>query len=50
MRTPNVMLVSPAVPARSVSEFIAYAKAKSGNVSFASAGAGFQFHPGHCGG
>src|SRR6516225_8096490 len=26
-RTPNVMLVNPAIPARSVSEFIAYAKA-----------------------
>jgi len=44
MRTPNVMLVNPAVPARSVSEFIAYAKANPGKVSFASAGVGSGSH------
>jgi tripartite-type tricarboxylate transporter receptor subunit TctC len=44
MRTPNVMLVNPAVPARSVSEFIAYAKANPGRVSFASAGVGSGSH------
>jgi tripartite-type tricarboxylate transporter receptor subunit TctC len=43
-RTPNVMLVNPAVPARSVSEFIAYAKANPGKVSFASAGVGSGSH------
>lgn len=44
LRTPNVMLVNPAVPARSVSEFIAYAKANPGKVSFASAGVGSGSH------
>jgi tripartite-type tricarboxylate transporter receptor subunit TctC len=44
MRTPNVMLVNPAVPAKSVSEFIAYAKANPGKMSFASAGTGSGSH------
>ena len=44
LRTPNVMLVNPSVPARSVPEFIAYAKAKPGKVSFASAGIGSGSH------
>jgi tripartite-type tricarboxylate transporter receptor subunit TctC len=44
MRTPNVMLVNPAVPAKSVPEFIAYAKANPGKVSFASAGTGSGSH------
>jgi hypothetical protein len=30
MRVPNVMLVNPSVPAKTIPEFIAYAKAKSG--------------------
>jgi tripartite-type tricarboxylate transporter receptor subunit TctC len=44
MRTPNVMLVNPAVPAKSVPEFIAYAKANPGKISFASAGNGSGSH------
>jgi len=44
MRTPNVMLVNPKVPARSVPEFIAYAKANAGKISFASAGTGTSSH------
>jgi len=44
MRTPNVMLVNPTVPAKSVPEFIAYAKANPGKISFASAGIGSGSH------
>jgi tripartite-type tricarboxylate transporter receptor subunit TctC len=44
LRTPNVMVVNPSVPARSVPEFIGYAKAKPGKVSFASAGIGSGSH------
>jgi tripartite-type tricarboxylate transporter receptor subunit TctC len=40
MRTPNVMVVNSAVPATSVPEFIAYAKARPGQLSMASAGNG----------
>jgi tripartite-type tricarboxylate transporter receptor subunit TctC len=36
---PFVFVVNPAVPARSLSEFIAYAKAKPGHLSYASGGA-----------
>ena len=41
---PNVMEVHPSVPAKTVSEFIAYAKANPGKVSFASAGNGTTIH------
>jgi tripartite-type tricarboxylate transporter receptor subunit TctC len=44
MRTPNVMLLNPSVPAKSVPEFIAYAKANPGKISFASAGNGSGSH------
>jgi tripartite-type tricarboxylate transporter receptor subunit TctC len=39
-RIPEVMVVNPLVPAKTVSEFIAYAKANPGKISFASAGNG----------
>ena len=41
---PNVMEVHPSVPAKTVAEFIAYAKANPGKVSFASAGNGTTIH------
>jgi tripartite-type tricarboxylate transporter receptor subunit TctC len=44
MRTPNVMVVNPSIPANSVPEFIAYAKANPGKLSFASAGTGTASH------
>src|SRR5262245_45614208 len=44
MRAPNVMVVSPSVPAKTVPEFIAYAKANPGKLSFASAGVGTTHH------
>jgi tripartite-type tricarboxylate transporter receptor subunit TctC len=40
MRVPFVMVVNPSFPARSVPEFIAYAKANPGKVSMASLGNG----------
>jgi tripartite-type tricarboxylate transporter receptor subunit TctC len=39
-RMPEVMVVNPSVPAKTVPEFIAYAKANPGKISFASAGNG----------
>src|ERR1043166_7147515 len=41
---PNVMEVHPSMPAKTVAEFIAYAKANPGKVSFASAGNGTTIH------
>ena len=43
-RTPNVMVVNPAVPAKSVPEFIAHAKANPGKLSMASGGTGTASH------
>jgi tripartite-type tricarboxylate transporter receptor subunit TctC len=40
----NTMVVHPSVPARSVAEFIAYAKANPGKIAYASAGAGSTNH------
>jgi tripartite-type tricarboxylate transporter receptor subunit TctC len=44
VRVPNVMVVHPSVPATTVSEFIAYAKANPGKISMASAGSGAASH------
>jgi len=40
IRAPFVMEVNPAVPAKTVPEFIAYAKTNPGKTSMASAGVG----------
>jgi len=40
----NVLVVNPAVPARTVGELVAYAKANPGKVSFGSAGNGSSNH------
>jgi tripartite-type tricarboxylate transporter receptor subunit TctC len=40
IRAPLVMLVHPSVPAKTVPEFIAFAKANSGKISYASSGVG----------
>ena len=44
VRVPLVMEVHPSVPAKTVAEFIAYAKAQPGKINMASAGAGGQTH------
>jgi tripartite-type tricarboxylate transporter receptor subunit TctC len=44
IRGPLLLIVHPSVPARSVPEFIAYAKANPGKVSMASAGTGNATH------
>ena len=44
IRFGNVMEVHPSVPARTVSEFIAYAKANPSKINFASSGAGSTIH------
>ena len=44
IRTPLIMVVNPAVPAKTVPEFIAYAKDNPGKVTIASAGTGTLSH------
>jgi tripartite-type tricarboxylate transporter receptor subunit TctC len=43
-RSPNVMVVNPSFPAKTVPEFIAYAKANPGKINFASGGNGATPH------
>lgn len=44
IRVPNVMEVNPNVPAKTVAEFIAYAKANPDKINIASSGAGTSIH------
>jgi tripartite-type tricarboxylate transporter receptor subunit TctC len=44
MRLTNVMVVPPSLPVKTVAEFIAYAKARPGEISFASSGNGTSVH------
>jgi tripartite-type tricarboxylate transporter receptor subunit TctC len=44
MRTANVMLVNPSSPAKTVAEFISYAKANPGKINMATAGVGSPPH------
>jgi tripartite-type tricarboxylate transporter receptor subunit TctC len=43
-QTPSVLIVNPSLPVNSVAEFIAYAKARPGQLSYASSGPGVPHH------
>jgi tripartite-type tricarboxylate transporter receptor subunit TctC len=42
--TPNVLMLNPSIPARSVQEFVAYTKANAGKISYGSTGVGISTH------
>jgi tripartite-type tricarboxylate transporter receptor subunit TctC len=44
VRIPLVIVVNPSVPAKTVPDFIAYARANPGKINFASAGSGSPIH------
>ena len=44
MRVPNIMVVTPSLPVKTVQEFIDYAKANPGQISMASSGVGASPH------
>ena len=44
IRGPFVMVVNPSFPAKTIPEFIAYAKANPGKINFASGGTGYASH------
>ncbi len=44
--TPQVMMVHPSVPARTLQEFVAYAKTRPGQLNYASSGSGSLHHLG----
>ncbi len=43
-RTPFIVVINPSVPAKNLTEFIAYAKANSGKINFGSPGVGSANH------
>jgi tripartite-type tricarboxylate transporter receptor subunit TctC len=45
-RAPNVMVINPSVPAKSVAEFVSYAKTNPGKVNMGSSGIGTSIHLG----
>jgi tripartite-type tricarboxylate transporter receptor subunit TctC len=44
VRTPNVMVVTPKLPVKTVAEFIAYCKQNPGKINMASSGSGTSVH------
>ncbi len=44
VKTTNMLIVTPALPAKTVAEFVAYGKANPGKLTYASSGAGGTIH------